>query len=490
MSGQAIVSLAITPRVIRVGEMVTATACSAVGLTHVAFSVVFGDTVYPFDITKMWKSGGGLHYWRTEFRVNDPGEHSVRVVSDSAEASVSFEVMAPRGKPREPYERTYVLLPPKADAEWARAVVEATWDEHRYTLGGSADDAGIGDLDVRRVMLVNAAGWGGERVMREWYAEWYPGVDLSFVNADSPEQLKRVLGLPGAHHDAPLQVGLHDEAGGADMASHGMKGVCLVHAVVQREARKLDFRPLQDAGITVICRLGWGYADGTGTLPRPADKEAFIDAAAGTILQADGVDYFHVGNEPNNPGEWPGGPGGYALTADYVVEIYNALWYLVGKRAKLGPPPIDPYFGPGSDNGDYWAHIIEYIAGADAIFLHAKTQSNLVAQVWSMEKFADEPLWWQYLHLRTVETGKAIARARFWDAPVFVTECNPQRRGDGSLGWEAQNLAWIHEACAYLREQEVAGVAFYRYELAGDQAGFGLEDKPVILEAIRAEAGD
>lgn len=52
----------------------------------------------------------------------------------------------PVGGPRVQYERTYVLLPQSAGPEWANAVINATWKGHRYTIGSSADDAGIGDL--------------------------------------------------------------------------------------------------------------------------------------------------------------------------------------------------------------------------------------------------------------------------------------------------------------------------------------------------------
>ena len=72
--------------------------------------------------------------------------------------------MGNRGDPRIPYERPYVLLPPGAGEPWARAVVDATWDKHRYTLGGSADDAGIGNLDVRNVIAVNPDQWPGDLV--------------------------------------------------------------------------------------------------------------------------------------------------------------------------------------------------------------------------------------------------------------------------------------------------------------------------------------
>jgi hypothetical protein len=98
-----------------------------------------------------------------------------------------------RGKPRIQYERLYVLLPPGAAQKWARAVIDATWDNHRYTVGGSADDAGIGDLDSRIVLAVNPDSWGGTDVLRDFFAEHYPGVRYRTVTAETPEELVEKL---------------------------------------------------------------------------------------------------------------------------------------------------------------------------------------------------------------------------------------------------------------------------------------------------------
>jgi murein DD-endopeptidase MepM/ murein hydrolase activator NlpD len=92
-----------------------------------------------------------------------------------------------RGKPRTPYARTYVLLPPRANAAWANAVVEGAWDTYRFTIGGSADDAGIGDLDFRRVIAVNPAGWGDD--LLAFFDTYYPGVLYVPLVADTPRDL-------------------------------------------------------------------------------------------------------------------------------------------------------------------------------------------------------------------------------------------------------------------------------------------------------------
>jgi hypothetical protein len=95
------------------------------------------------------------------------------------------------GLPRQPYRRSYVLLPPDAGKLWALAAVRATWDTHRFTIGGSADDAGIGDLDDRCVIVINPDSWGGELVA--FFDAHYPGARVLPVSADTPEQLGRRL---------------------------------------------------------------------------------------------------------------------------------------------------------------------------------------------------------------------------------------------------------------------------------------------------------
>jgi len=62
---------------------------------------------------------------------------------------------------------------------------------HRFTIGGSADDAGIGDLDFRRVIAVNPAAWGDD--LLAFFETHYPGVLGARLVADMPQQLAERL---------------------------------------------------------------------------------------------------------------------------------------------------------------------------------------------------------------------------------------------------------------------------------------------------------
>jgi hypothetical protein len=273
------------------------------------------------------------------------------------------------------------------------------------------------------------------------------------------------------------------------MAQQGVGGPCLVHWTVQDQARPRDFSHLASEGITVIGRLCYGYADGTGTLP-PGDKaDAFVRAAVETIRRSKGVTFWHVGNEVNNWAEWPDSPVDFEMTPEYVAAIYNEIYRGVGMEAMMGPPPIDPYYGPNSDNRTWWRTILNNIDGAEALFLHCKTQTNDPDEVWSTERFSDWPLEWQYLHLRTAETSLVEVPDEFARLPVFITELNPQHKTaiGGVLGWVEGNGRWVEEAVGYfdwLRGQgwRIEGVCAYRFE---DADAWGLRNRGAILGRIR-----
>ena len=97
----------------------------------------------------------------------------------------------PVGSPRTAYRRVYVLLPPTADQKWLLAAARGGF-VGRLTIGFSADDAGLGDLEQRQVLAVNPHHW--PQVLTEaWFKQHYPGVAFTAVVANSPDDLEAWL---------------------------------------------------------------------------------------------------------------------------------------------------------------------------------------------------------------------------------------------------------------------------------------------------------
>jgi len=274
----------------------------------------------------------------------------------------------------------------------------------------------------------------------------------------------------------PLFVGYHD--GGSPFA--------LIHCQVQRKVTSVDCEPQN------IVRLNWGYANGTGTLPPPEHADAWVKAVVETVKNSPPALLWHFGNEINNPSEWPGSyPNPTTIiTPQYYVALYNAIAEQLPSYP-IAPAPLDPYnvvaqeFGQPGDPRDWAEYIYQHITRCDGICIHAKTQTNDPAEIISFAKFTHAPLVGRYLHLRTI-TDQLSWIPRFKDKPVYITELNPQFRvQDVEGGWYAENTRWIHDSHTFISTySEIRGIIYYRYDIAGDQANYGLRQFPALIDAI------
>ena len=85
------------------------------------------------------------------------------------------------------YSRTYILLPPNAPlAMWQHAANVA--QQRRWTIGGSADDAGLGTgilSPAPRVIAIDALSWPDGGLTAQWFLNNYsPGVNfISIIEA-------------------------------------------------------------------------------------------------------------------------------------------------------------------------------------------------------------------------------------------------------------------------------------------------------------------
>jgi len=125
-----------------------------------------------------------------EFKHNNFYFDSFKVTFEPEDEPPSHEEC--EGTPREQYERTYLLLPPNTGNEWVEAIIDSgVWEARRITIGGSADDAGIGALDYKEVLAVNPVAWGDN--LELFFTQYYPGTKYTPVLAATPEALKEWL---------------------------------------------------------------------------------------------------------------------------------------------------------------------------------------------------------------------------------------------------------------------------------------------------------
>ncbi len=194
VDGDLKVRLSYQPVSPRVGEAVTIEARSQTALSDARLVIRQPSGAELPQGTAVTGRDGDWYTWTyTTSPLSDVGRYETAFsAAGNVEATGAF-TCAPdvHGLPREQYKRTYVLLPPDANAAWALAVVDGAWNRHRYTVGGSADDAGIGDLDARRVVAVNPGKWPSD--LRAFFAEHYPGVEYVAIEAADPQDLQREL---------------------------------------------------------------------------------------------------------------------------------------------------------------------------------------------------------------------------------------------------------------------------------------------------------
>jgi hypothetical protein len=108
--------------------------------------------------------------------ISNQAQQLIAPLTDYSLQSYS-SIPRPRGKPRTPYAREYWVVDGRATLAQLQEIARQA-HPGRVTVGFSYDDAGIGDLDVRRVVV-----WGDEidkNLLLQWYGQYYGGVSVEF----------------------------------------------------------------------------------------------------------------------------------------------------------------------------------------------------------------------------------------------------------------------------------------------------------------------
>lgn len=105
--------------------------------------------------------------------------------------------------PREPYCRTYILLPQLEDTVeqllWRIAAAIGSADQ-LHTLGHSADDAGVGPQE-REIVAINPRSWGSD--LQAWYDKHYPAAEYRAIESESPWEMAVQI-MPPLNDDIAL----------------------------------------------------------------------------------------------------------------------------------------------------------------------------------------------------------------------------------------------------------------------------------------------
>jgi len=195
------INMRVTPVKLQVGQVGSISIITAKPLSGVSLTIIAPDGA-SLPVEQGQSIVAGNKYVQTyRFRPLKAGDHQARLTDredqnvlaqQRVEVAPSETGTKQRGQPREQYERVYVLLPLGGGSEWIQAIIDSgRWDEAQWTIGASADDAGVGDLDKRTVLAINPGSWPGD--LRAFFAKHYPGLVYKPLPAASPQKLRDLL---------------------------------------------------------------------------------------------------------------------------------------------------------------------------------------------------------------------------------------------------------------------------------------------------------
>jgi hypothetical protein len=187
----------------------------------------------------------------------------------------------------------------------------------------------------------------------------------------------------------------------------------------------------------------------------------------------------------NNPREWPGnqgGVGGRPITPESYADCFNRVYdaiKAVQPDAIVCPGAVDPYYGPGSDNGQWFRCMLAHINSLDGFALHTYTHGADPALITSTHRFGMDGhgnwvdpgniLRWQYYNFYAYRTYMGMIPNRWRHVPVFITETDQvDPWADVDSGWVQAAYAEIDRWNQQPHAQQIRALLLYRWPKVGD----------------------
>ena len=271
-------------------------------------------------------------------------DSEARLLSRSESRSVVVDNEMNRGEPRTQYARVVHLVEQNASIDtWVQVAREAY--EARSSVTASYDDAGIGNLDDRTVIL-----HGKHEGAEQWFQQYYPGVKVVRDQIPTPDPDK-----PSIEPTSHALWGLH---GSADACwGHGSEAIPAIPAMV-KEAKIEAFKILSTESpdtIEQMRRINPNMHFVVRAMWQPSQEHNTVD----DILQATyqdvkkhyqaGVRMFEIHNEPNLHVE------GHTICWNNGAEFAGFLARAAGEYRRACPEIQIGW--PGLSPGDYIPNI-------------------------------------------------------------------------------------------------------------------------------------
>ncbi|MBN2392245.1 MAG: hypothetical protein JXR84_16070 [Anaerolineae bacterium] len=160
---------------------------------------------------------------------------------------------------REPYERTYALLPPGYSFEWIQAL-EEVWKRQHFTIGANADDAfaRINGVPKCTVLALNPSAWDVD--LEALYQQHYPSTADSIVHYVPIEATTPAAWAEGvrAYHEPgpePEPEPEEEPTIPADIPHFGRGTRIGYHTIIPRQVPQHVVALAQQGAVVPVCKF-------------------------------------------------------------------------------------------------------------------------------------------------------------------------------------------------------------------------------------------
>lgn len=357
----------------------------------------------------------------------------------------------------------------------------------------------------------------------QWIEVETPAFKRGFINARylkpfTPSSRKQAL----RRGESPYIYGIHDRYERKILTSVGVTGWVLFTYAIGTDYNgvggdRATFYEWEKEGFGILARLNYGYGS-SGTIPEPHLYDDFARTCAAFVRRSidpsdpkGGCHIWIIGNEMNNPREYPGnrdGVGGKPITPEMYADCFNRVYRAI-KQVYTSIPglsssdavvvmgAVDPYNAVAGCSGDWFRRALRKIAALDGFALHAYTHGTDPALITSRKlfgeehklpkRFPDKNLSWQYYNFYAYRTFMDLIPAKWRDVPVFITETDQVHRewANANTGWVKEMYAEVNRWNSDPNRQRICCALLFRWE-AFD--GWQIKDKGGVLEDLKEAA--